>query len=334
MKFGKHKFTFMVIPDANRQVFRMQLSAFWIAAAFIILIGLAISAAAALILYGARQAEVGHLKQKLAASTGQYEKIISEKDRNIGDLQLEVAELSDQAKHIQDKMADLSELETELKQIAGLETPKNGTKDNKSVAISDTAMEGIAGGTGGEDLPLTEEYVSGLLLETHQNFSDLEGRIEEIKPRLEETKVAVLKMQAKLAVTPTFWPTDSRKVTSEFGIRRDPFTGRARFHAGIDIGGNTGDPVYAAADGTVSLADYSSSHGNNILISHGNGLKSHYSHLSKIIAKTGTKVKKGDIIGLMGSTGRSTGPHLHYEVLKNGTQVDPQTYLKASRKEF
>jgi murein DD-endopeptidase MepM/ murein hydrolase activator NlpD len=325
----------MVIPDANRQVVQLQMSAFWVIAALTAFAILMIAAFAAVILYGSRQAEVSQLKHKLAVSSGQYEQIISEKDKHIEDLQMEVAHLSVQAKSIQAKISDLNELENEIKEITGLETPATDASHNnpRTMAFSADAADGDTGGIGGEDLPLTEDYINRLLLMTQQHFSYLEGRIEELKPRLEETKDAVLKLQAKLAVTPNIWPTDSRRITSEFGVRRDPFTKRARFHAGIDIGGKIGDPVYAAADGTIISADRDSAHGKNIIISHGNGLKTRYSHLSKIIAEPGQKVKKGEIIGLMGSTGRSTGPHLHYEVIKNGSQVDPEQYLPSTRKE-
>jgi len=335
MNRRRQKYTFMVIPDANRQVIRLQISAFWMIAAAAALAALMIAALAAVILYGARQAEVSHLKRELAASTGQYEQILSEKERQIEDLQLEVAELSVQAKNIQEKMADLNELENEIKEITGIELPGSAKPGNapKTMALSAGASAGDDGGVGGEDLPLTDDYINWLLSSTQRQFTDLESRIEEMKPRLLETKDAVLKLQARLAVTPNIWPTDSRRVTSEFGIRRDPFTKRARFHAGIDIGGNIGDPVYATADGKVTAAGRDSAHGKNIIISHGNGLQTRYSHLSKIIAEPGQKVKKGELIGLMGSTGRSTGPHLHYEIIKNGSQVDPMTYLQATGKE-
>lgn len=337
----KRTYTFMVIPDANRQVIRLRLSAHWIIAACAVFAGLMIAAVIAVILYSFRQAEVGELKHKLAASSGQYEQIISEKDRHIEDLQLELAQLSHQARTIQAKMNDLNQLENEIKEITGLELPGESPKENlpRTLALSagatgaSDASDGEAGGIGGEDLPLTEDYINRLLFTTQQQFSYLEDRIEELKPRLEETKDAVLKLQAKLAVTPNIWPADSRRITSEYGVRRDPFTKRARFHAGIDIGGKIGDPVYATADGTVISADRDSSHGKNIIISHGNGLKTRYSHLSKIIAEPGQKVKKGELIGLMGSTGRSTGPHLHYEILKNGSPVDPMTYLQSTRKD-
>jgi murein DD-endopeptidase MepM/ murein hydrolase activator NlpD len=336
MKWRPQKFTFMVIPDANSQVVRFQLSALILLSALVLLVVVAAAAAIALILYGNRADEVGRLKHQLSASAGQFEKIITEKERHIGDLETEVAGLSDQAKSIQNKMADINVLESQLKKIAGIET-KGGPASAQNAADAGGgqdagyAMDG--GAAGGEDLPVTEDAMDSLLEETHSDFSSLSELIEEMKPRLEETKDAVLQRQAKLRATPTIWPTVSRKITSIFGVRRDPFTHQARFHAGLDISGDTGDPVYAAADGTVIHADQDGAHGLNVELSHGNGITTHYSHLSKIIAVPGKKVKKGELIGLMGSTGRSTGPHLHYEVAVKGTHVDPKPYLQADRKE-
>lgn len=332
MIWKRQKLTFMVIPDANKQVIRFQLSSIVLLSALVLFIVLALAATVAILLYNDSTDKIGKLEQQLTASTGQYEQIIAGKDKHIEDLQTEVAGLSDQARSIQDKIADVSKLESELKQLTGIESPDGGTAVAQMLEDADEyAMDGE--GAGGEELPVTDWEIDELVLTTQENFTDLADTIDRMVPRLEETKDIVQRMQAKLRVTPTIWPTDSRKITSPFGVRKDPFTHRARFHAGIDISGSTGDPIYAAADGTVTGAGRDRSHGNNILVSHGNGIKTHYSHLSKMLVKPGATVKKGDIIGLMGSTGRSTGPHLHYEIYVNGEHVDPKPYLKADRKE-
>jgi murein DD-endopeptidase MepM/ murein hydrolase activator NlpD len=317
MKWSRQKFTFMVIPDANSQVVRFQLSAIILLSALVLFIVLAGAAATAVILYGDRAGEVGRLKGELTASAGQFEKIISEKERHIGDLETEVAGLSDQAKSIQDKMTDIHKLESQLKEITGIES-------SESTASS---------ATGGEELPVTDEAVDSLLSETHQQFSVISGLIDEMKPRLEQTKDTVIKKQKLLRVTPTIWPTDSHKITSGFGIRRDPFTRRATFHSGLDFGGDTGDPIYAAAYGTVTEAGHDGALGISITVSHGNGIQTRYSHLSKVRTAVGTKVSKGERIADLGNTGRSTGPHLHYEVFVNGIQVNPKPYLQGTRKE-
>ena len=118
------------------------------------------------------------------------------------------------------------------------------------------------------------------------------------------------------------------KVNNEFGYRRNPFGGRGyEFHAGMDIDGNRGDLVSAPANGTVVKADWEGGYGNLIEVDHGNGLKTRYGHLSKVGVQIGDAVQRGQIIGLIGSTGRSTGPHLHYEVRLNDKPINPRRFL-------
>jgi murein DD-endopeptidase MepM/ murein hydrolase activator NlpD len=118
-------------------------------------------------------------------------------------------------------------------------------------------------------------------------------------------------------------------MSSPFGMRLDPFLGRPAIHTGIDLRGETGEPVHATAAGRVSIAGREGGYGNMIEINHGNGLATRYGHLSEIDVKVGQTVRIGDIIGRIGSTGRSTGPHLHYETRINGEAVDPQKFLRA-----
>ncbi|WEK53499.1 MAG: M23 family metallopeptidase [Candidatus Cohnella colombiensis] len=333
MKWRRKRFTFMVIPDANSSVKRFQLSALWITIGFLLIIAILISAITMFLLYRNNTEQIGVLEKKLATSTTELEKIIQNKDLHIGVLQTEVTDLSEQAQSITNHMSDIKDLESQLKNMVGIKDGDIATAiDANSV---DDAYDGIAmdGGTGGEDLPVFDEAMDQLISETRQTFTSLQEQVKVLRPELEQTKEAVLKQSAIIKITPTIWPTDSRKVTSLFGVRKDPFTRRATFHAGIDIGGSTGDPIYATADGKVTSAGRDSSHGKNILISHTKSLSTHYSHMSKLLVEAGAKVSKGDLIGYMGSTGRSTGPHLHYEVILNGSTIDPRPYLKATRRE-
>jgi len=118
-------------------------------------------------------------------------------------------------------------------------------------------------------------------------------------------------------------------VSSGFGVRSDPFLGRPAMHTGLDFRASTGDPARATADGKVTNAGWSGGYGRMVEIDHGNGLATRYGHLSKIDVKIGQVVKTGEVIGEVGSTGRSTGPHLHYETRINGEAVDPQRFLRA-----
>jgi murein DD-endopeptidase MepM/ murein hydrolase activator NlpD len=122
-------------------------------------------------------------------------------------------------------------------------------------------------------------------------------------------------------------PVRTGYVTSGFGYRTDPFTGHVAFHPGIDFAGPEGTNVYAVAPGIVTWAGPRSGYGNMVEINHGGGISTRYGHASRVVVKVGDLVAKDQLIAYMGSTGRSTGPHLHYEVLRNGDQVDPATYI-------
>ena len=129
-----------------------------------------------------------------------------------------------------------------------------------------------------------------------------------------------------LGATPSVRPTGGW-VSSGFGYRRDPFTGRARLHKGMDFAANRGTPVYAPADGVVSLAGREGGYGKIVSIDHGYGIVTRYAHNSRVLVKSGQRVKRWEKIAEVGSTGRSSGPHLHYEVRLNGVPVDPEKYI-------
>jgi murein DD-endopeptidase MepM/ murein hydrolase activator NlpD len=126
---------------------------------------------------------------------------------------------------------------------------------------------------------------------------------------------------------PNLWPVEG-PVTGSFGERIDPFNGEGAFHSGIDIGSNDGQPVVAPADGVVVFADFMGGYGRAIMIDHGHGITTRYGHLGNFAVTAGQHVHRGDTIGFVGESGRSTGPHLHYEVRINDTPVNPHKYLR------
>lgn len=130
-----------------------------------------------------------------------------------------------------------------------------------------------------------------------------------------------------LTNTPTLWPVQGR-VTSSFGEREDPFNGEGAFHTGIDIATALGDAVRATADGTVVKAGMGTGYGREVILDHGQGVETLYAHLSGFAVTAGQEVHRGDLIGYVGSSGRSTGPHLHYEVRIHDTPVNPHKYLR------
>lgn len=129
---------------------------------------------------------------------------------------------------------------------------------------------------------------------------------------------------------PSRMPLEGASLTSGFGMRTHPVLGGRRQHQGIDLAAPTGTPVYATADGVVSRADWFSSYGLFISLEHGASMQTRYGHLSRLAVAAGDTVKKGDLIGYVGSTGRSTGPHLHYEVRVEGLAVNPIPYMVES----
>ena len=136
----------------------------------------------------------------------------------------------------------------------------------------------------------------------------------------------VEKRSALAAATPSIWPAHGW-LSSTVGARQDPITGESDYHEGLDISADRGTPVYATADGVVRTAGREGGYGNLVILDHEYGLETRYGHLSRLHVREGTSVKRGDIIGLVGSTGRSTGSHLHYEVRVNGRLLNPLQLL-------
>ena len=148
--------------------------------------------------------------------------------------------------------------------------------------------------------------------------------------RISLARAHVDKLNRTLAALPVRKPVfGDIDMSSPFGMRMDPFVKGPAIHTGIDMRGDTGDPVRATATGTVVTAGVNGGYGKMVEIDHGNGLSTRYGHLSAIDVTVGQSVRIGHIIGKIGSTGRSTGPHLHYETRVDGDAVDPQKYLRA-----
>ncbi len=196
-----------------------------------------------------------------------------------------------------------------------------------------------------EDVSEMEENLAGLLgrpildeetanagelyyrLQYGFSLSGFEGAFEDWLSRLPESSSGGALLGKDGSVSPI--GTDWRKVvSSEFGMRRDPLTGERKGHGGIDLAVPTGTKVYCAWDGHVQAVRYSKSgYGYHVMIDHGNGLITIYAHCSKLVVREGQKVKAGDVLALSGNTGKSTGPHLHFEVRLNGEAQNPRNYL-------
>lgn len=170
---------------------------------------------------------------------------------------------------------------------------------------------------------------NGLMRKMHEQVAQLNQETEIQQEEFSSLIGALKEQQNLLARTPSIYPAKGT-LTSMFGSRKSPFTGKSEFHKGVDIAAKRGTAVVAPADGRITMARYNGSYGKMMVIDHGYGVVTRYAHLSKFLKKNGESVKRGQEIARIGNTGRSTGPHLHYEVRLNGMPVDPQNYFMNS----
>lgn len=167
--------------------------------------------------------------------------------------------------------------------------------------------------------------------EYEKAFNEAERAQEQAKAELKKLLNASGSKNSTYVGGSFMWPTKATYITSYYGTRKDPITKKTSMHTGIDIAASKGSNIFASNSGTVIVAGWSSKgYGNYVVIDHGGGKSTLYAHMSKIITKKGAKVAQGDVIGLVGSTGWSTGPHLHFEILINGNHTNPMNYFKKS----
>lgn len=324
------RYTVLIVPEGSNPVFRLKFRSYFLLSALVTTIILITSVLILFIVNRSHSYQIHSLKTELLASTNQYQTTVGDKDQTIDNLLKELVELSEKSKTIETKMIELEQLEAELKSITDKGQASNKTATTKTtndhtydLGIEDSSI----GGIGGESIPLSDEEIASLVNETKESITTSLSEIPDLQQKLEDTKVTVQQYKEMMQILPTYWPADSVRVTSQFGKRKDPFSRVLSLHSGLDIGGKTGDPIYAAADGTVIDTGYNSARGYYVTLSHPSGLHTNYMHLHKILVSNGDELKQGDTLGELGSTGRSTGPHLHFEVIKNGVTVDPELYL-------
>lgn len=167
------------------------------------------------------------------------------------------------------------------------------------------------------------------------NELDLQAAIDELAQAIDQRDEYLSALEARVLqqsvlkdMLPNSSPIRAAYNSSSYGWRIDPFNGNKAFHEGLDFTANTGTPIFAAADGIVSAAERTPDYGNLVRVDHGSGLETRYAHASRFLVKVGERVVKGQKIAEVGSTGRSTGPHLHYEIRLNGNPLDPRKYLQ------
>ena len=240
-------------------------------------------------------------------------------------LELENANYRQATEALAGQISSLQHAISDLGARSALDPALAGAMDKLPALVKARAM---GGNTGNVPAAAQRSYAKtlGALANPEDTFGLLRSVLEGLDASLSLVRRTVEKRNALAAATPSIWPAHGW-LTSVMGARVDPVTGGADFHAGLDIAGDRGQPVFATAAGEVDFAGYQGNYGNLVVIDHGYGLETRYGHLQSFSVTKGGKVQRGDIIGRVGSTGRATGSHLHYEVLANGTLLNPLRLL-------
>ena len=238
------------------------------------------------------------------------------------------------------RLLAMKEVNERLRLMLGIETPKTENvldgKGGESESAPPVDMQSLNGHAGEfiEESTVSQSTTvqetappsDPLLSKVQAGIAWLQNEAGTEERSMQNLSSVIESKQAKWDATPSVWPVKGW-ITSGFGKRVSPFTGQMAVHEGIDIGAPFNTPVQAPAAGRVVVTGFDPRMGNLIAIDHGYGMETQYGHLAKVLVKSGQKIRRGDVIGLVGSTGLSTGPHLHYHVKSNSHAVDPQRYI-------
>jgi septal ring factor EnvC (AmiA/AmiB activator) len=255
--------------------------------------------------------------KSVSVDTGKLQREIQAQKTEIEGQRLQIERFTLDINGLKGKLADLKKFEKKIRIIANIED-----------ADKQDGLFGI-GGSIPEDLDpkiALKENNESLLREMHSQTSQLKVASTRQKEDFESLLKHFEKQRSLLASTPAIRPVKGW-VTSKFGYRKSPYTDLREFHKGLDIAARKGTPIISSANGVVSFAGRKGLLGNVVVIDHGHGMVTRYAHAHKTLVNRFQKVKRGDVIALVGNTGRSTGPHLHYEVHLNGVPVNPQKYI-------
>jgi murein DD-endopeptidase MepM/ murein hydrolase activator NlpD len=295
-------FTIMILPGPNSRVRKFSISKLFIKRA-------AIVAAVAFVVCAAMFGEYFHMQSKvfeldsLRAETKKQREQLKGFASNLVDMKYQMEKI----KELDFKLRKLANMKDDRKeQILGI----GGPSEKGSLTLDDFGRK------------------------SHDELMEQMGReLDELKSEAANQESSMQKLaefferrNSVLAATPSIWPVRGF-ITSTFGYRRSPASGSRQFHEGLDIANRVGAPVIAPASGTVAEVGYESGYGRYVKIQHGYGMVTLYGHLSKAVVKPGQRVGRGELIGHVGNSGRSTGPHLHYEVRVNGVPRNPRNFI-------
>ncbi|HAF31551.1 MAG TPA: peptidase M23 [Anaerovibrio sp.] len=300
------EYTIKIIPHQGSDVRSVHLPMQWIKYALF-------SVAAVVILLAGAFSYSVYSSYSLRNEASQIEKL-----KEANSLQQEqLLELSKKATSLQDEVEQLGQIEKELRQLSGVAGDEAGD-------VNSNDGDGTHNGQGGPYKQLDLKDVSNALDNVEKRVAQRRASLTRLRDILNEQHRQIQQQESVNASTPSIWPSTG-DVSSPFGMR----WGGSDFHPGIDIADDYGTPIVATADGIVTVAGWNSGgYGNMVDIDHGNGFMTRYGHAQQVVVSAGEHVKRGQVIAYMGSTGFSTGPHVHYEVRVNGQIVNPAGYIR------
>jgi murein DD-endopeptidase MepM/ murein hydrolase activator NlpD len=320
MKSSANRFyTIMIVPEKTTQVRKI------LVPAWLVRLG-AVGIAVTLVLVGVMVANYGYVMSQV----GENNELKTENRR----LRQSVQVFKGKMGTLESAMERVKTFSTRLKVITGAE-------DRGGVAALMKTIPDASTNTGtAKTLPSDVAAIEAELdprdpehVELQAQYNELDLKISSLtaesltlEQNLQDQYEHLVDQKAFLAALPTRKPAIGY-YTSGFGTRRAPFGGKVKMHEGVDIANHPGTPIKATADGVVTFSNTKAGYGQTVIVDHGYGLQTWYAHTRKILVKNGQKVRRGDTIALLGSTGRSTGPHCHYEVRVNGIPVDPLSYI-------
>ncbi len=320
-------FTFLFIPDASHHIrkFKLKVPVFYISLVFssVALLALITGLTWSVWTGTGLQAKNSVLERQLAEKNdriARLEELYTMKNAELETIEQKVDVI---ATYYDTRLSEISSLEEQVRTMISKLNQENsvalappisrsfdrGGSDPTATLLSDSGMSAL------DDLMamVSSDEISELLSEQQEEYTSLITDLEDTLDFLE--------------YKPDFTPVNGR-ITSGFGLRRDPITGRRSMHKGLDIANDRGTPILAAGSGVVTYSGYNGAYGRIVVLSHGYGYKTVYAHNNKNLVKVGDVVSKGEQIAEVGNSGKSTGPHVHFEVHYQGTQIDPKTILK------
>ncbi len=306
----RKKYTVMIVPDRSSSVRRLRVaeSSLWGAVSLLIVFFIIFA--------------VGSVRYYYVSD--QIKENIILRQQNT-ELKKQLVQVNEKVASVQNLVDRVQRFDTKLRAITQLHDPK------RHLALGPFDIRGSQDGP--EEIGSVDPLVKAIgenpqrsIALLGQHLDDISKQAEKLEGNLRQLETFMVGQKTRLSSTPSIWPARGW-LTSGFGVRIDPYTGKPTMHSGIDIANQPGAPVIATANGVVSFCGNSGGYGLEVVIDHGFGLRTRYGHLNESQVRLGDRVERGEVIGKIGNSGRSTGPHLHYEVEVNSLCEDPKNYI-------